>query len=120
MNKSVEHHVAMEGAAGCADFDRAALLRPHFTPSTSPSISRPFAHACAAVSADVRSTKLTNAHLDVQNELSYVVIESNRRKTHTLISRRARQTSIARVALKEVTGAPVYERFAHSHLQVAM
>ena len=41
----------------------AVLLRPHRTPSRSPSISSPFAHACAALSAEARSLKLMNAQL---------------------------------------------------------
>lgn len=41
----------------------AALLRPHLTPSVWPSISNPLAHAAAASSADGRSVKFTNAHL---------------------------------------------------------
>lgn len=40
------------------------LLRPHFTGIRSPSISKPLAHACAAVSATARSLKLINAHLN--------------------------------------------------------
>jgi hypothetical protein len=39
------------------------LLRPQRTPRRSPSISSPLAHASAARSADIRSLKLTNAHL---------------------------------------------------------
>ncbi len=39
------------------------LLRPQRTPRHSPSMSSPFAHASAARSADIRSLKLTNAHL---------------------------------------------------------
>lgn len=39
------------------------LLLPHRTASRSPSMSSPFAHACAAVSAVARSLKFTNAHL---------------------------------------------------------
>jgi hypothetical protein len=39
------------------------LLRPHFTLARRPSTSRPRAHTSAARSADVRSLKLTNAHL---------------------------------------------------------
>lgn len=40
------------------------LLRPQRTPRRSPSMSSPLAHASAACSADIRSLKLTNAHLD--------------------------------------------------------
>jgi hypothetical protein len=39
-------------------------LRPHFTATRSPSISSPFAHACAAVSATARSLKFMKAHLE--------------------------------------------------------
>lgn len=52
--------VAAETAGGGAE---EFLLRPQRTPRRSPSMSRPFAHASAACSADVRSLKLTNAHL---------------------------------------------------------
>lgn len=40
------------------------LLRPHFTLARWPSMSKPLAQASAALSADTRSLKLTNAHLD--------------------------------------------------------
>jgi hypothetical protein len=52
--------VAAETAGGGAE---EFLLRPQRTPRRSPSMSSPFAHASAARSADVRSLKLTNAHL---------------------------------------------------------
>jgi len=51
---------AETGGGGAEEF----LLRPQRTPRRSPSMSSPFAHASAARSADVRSLKLTNAHLD--------------------------------------------------------
>ena len=59
--------------AGIVDGDAFVLIvgalfavfpRPHLMVTFSPSISNPFAHACAAVSADDRSLKLTNAHLN--------------------------------------------------------
>lgn len=39
------------------------LPRPHFIDTLSPEMSRPLAHASAALSADARSLKLTKAHL---------------------------------------------------------
>jgi hypothetical protein len=43
------------------------LLRPQRIPRRSPSMSNPFAHASAASSAEIRSLKLTNAHLRHKN-----------------------------------------------------
>lgn len=51
-------------AEGKAEFTGClGLLRPHFTVISSPSISKPWDQAWAAVSATARSLKLTNAHL---------------------------------------------------------
>lgn len=55
---AVEPEEGPEAFAGCL-----GLLRPHLTATRSPSISRPFAQARAAVSATARSLKLTKAHL---------------------------------------------------------
>ncbi|SRR5216684_5340516 len=52
--------VAVETSGGGAE---EFLLRPQRTLRRSPSMSSPFAHASAARSAEVRSLKLTNAHL---------------------------------------------------------
>ena len=44
--------------------EAAPLLLPHFTFAFCSSISKPFDHAAAAVSAEARSLKLTKAHLE--------------------------------------------------------
>lgn len=50
-------------AVGVADLE-GPLLLPHFTWTRSLSMSRPFAQASAALSAEYRSLKLMNAHLE--------------------------------------------------------
>lgn len=49
------------------------LLRPHFTPTRSLSISSPLAHAWAASSATDLSLKLTKAHLIMAELISFTV-----------------------------------------------
>jgi hypothetical protein len=69
-------HYEVTGATAAVDEPPAAfpavafafLLRPHLTPTRSPSISSPLAQACAACSAEARSLKLTNAHLKAMGE----------------------------------------------------
>jgi len=60
-NHALVEATGMEVAAG---FAAEFLPLPHLTPTLWPSMSMPFAQASAARSAESRSLKLMNAHLE--------------------------------------------------------